>query len=161
MRRACLFPFLLIFPVACSPEAEESARKERPAPTVTQTPQVPEPSSAPAGTVPADPAVVPYKTLGWDSATSRFLLNDRPFTGVTTDYYKPSGKLKARYHIREGVYDGLVEEWYDNGQQKTKTSYIAGQHQGDNFYWNADGTLQVHKVWKDNNLISETPGPAH
>ena len=107
---------------------------------------------------PADAEAVPFKKLGWDSATSRFLLEDKPFTGVTTDFYKPSGQLKARYHVQEGVYHGLVEEWYENGQQKTKTSYGNGKHQGDNFYWNADGTLQVHKVWKDDVLVSETPG---
>lgn len=99
----------------------------------------------------ADPAV-PFAKLGW--ADNKFTWQGRPFTGVTTDQYK-SGQLKARYGIKDGVYHGLVEEWYENGKQKTKTSYENGRHQGDNFYWNSDGSLQVHKVWKDDQLISE------
>ena len=115
---------------------------------------VPSPGEAKAEAPPAA-AAVPFRQLGWDN--ERFTWEGRPFTGTTEDHYK-SGKLKARYGIREGRYHGLVEEWHDNGQQKTRTSYQDGRHEGDNFYWNADGSLQVHKVWKDDQLISETPG---
>ena len=141
-------PFLLSCALlaACSPEADR-----RPV-------QDPAESGEGKQAPPAETEAVPFKKLGWDSATGRFLLEEKPFTGVTTDFYKPPGELKARYHVQEGVYHGLVEEWYENGQQKTKTSYEHGKHQGDNFYWNADGTLQVHKVWKDDVLVSETPG---
>jgi hypothetical protein len=143
--------FALFFLTACSPEGEPQVKPATPG----KSGEEPKP-------VPGEAAAVPFKQLGWDSATSRFTFNGQPFTGVTTDFYKPSGKLKARYHVKEGVYDGLVEEWYDNksGQQKTKTSYANSKHEGDNFYWNADGTLQVHKVWKNDVLVSEMPGPA-
>jgi hypothetical protein len=96
---------------------------------------------------------VPFSEIGWDG--TRFTYRDAPFTGVTTEHYK-DGQLKARYHIRGGLNHGLVEEWYENGRQKTKTTYEDGRHQGDNFYWNSDGTLQAHKVWKDDVLISES-----
>lgn len=102
------------------------------------------------------PPPVPFRSLGWEN--DRFTHLGQPFTGTTTDHYKP-GTLKARYGIHEGRYHGLVEEWYENGQQKTKTSYEHGRHEGDNFYWNKDGSLQVHKVWKNDTLVSETPGP--
>jgi hypothetical protein len=101
------------------------------------------------------PPAVPFRSLGWEN--DRFTHLGQPFTGTTTDHYKP-GTLKARYGIHEGRYHGLVEEWYENGQQKTKTSYEHGRHEGDNFYWNKDGSLQVHKVWKNDTLVSETPG---
>jgi antitoxin component YwqK of YwqJK toxin-antitoxin module len=99
----------------------------------------------------AEAGGVPYKNLGWDSARGLFTY---PFTGVATEQYK-NGQMKLRYHIKDGKYDGLVEEWYENGKQKTKTNYEGGKHQGDNFYWNADGTLQAHKVWKDDVLVTE------
>ena len=164
LRMLCL-PVLILLS-ACSPKKEQEAASNAvsPAPAANSQQETAGANSA-GGTARNDAAAVPYKQLGWDSATSRFLLDGKPFTGVTTDFYKPSGnppvaKLKARYQITDGVYDGLVEEWYDNGQQKTKTSYVKGKHQGDNFYWNADGSLQVHKVWKDDVLVSETPGKA-
>lgn len=131
---------ILLSLTACTPEAEQ--RESKPAPAAA----VPE---------------VPFKDLGWDG--SRYTLKDgpagaeKPFTGVTTKHNK-AGRLLARYGVKEGVYHGLVEEWYENGKQKTKTSYAHGRHEGDNFYWNPDGTLQVHKVWRDDVLISETPG---
>lgn len=130
-----LFIAAILLPAACSPPVE------------------------PAGNVPAvgETEPVSFPKLGWDSGTSRFTWDGKPFTGVTTERYK-SGGLKLRYQLNDGVYHGLVEEWYENGQQKTKTSYENGKHQGDNFYWNADGSLQVHKVWKDDRLVSETPG---
>lgn len=149
MLRLCLIT--LVTTVACSP-----ADRGEPAKTAPRTDANAQNAPAPAE---SGPAPVPYKTLGWDSATSQFLLEGKPFTGVTTDYYKKSGKLKARYQIKDGYYHGLVEEWYENGVQKTRTSYVNRKHEGDNFYWNEDGSLQVHKVWKDDNLVSETPGP--
>lgn len=112
----------------------------------------PPPAAAPTAAPP-----VPFRSLGWEN--ERFTHLGQPFTGTTTDHYK-SGSLKARYGIHEGRYHGLVEEWYENGQQKTKTSYAHGRHEGDNFYWNPDGSLQVHKVWKNDALVSETPGAA-
>lgn len=98
------------------------------------------------------PDAVPYAKLGY--ADNRFTLDGTPFTGVTTDHY-PHGSLRRRYQIREGVFDGLVEEWYDTGRPKARTAYAGGKHNGDNIYWNPDGTLQVRKVWKDDVLLSE------
>ena len=123
-----------------------------------ENPAAPAKPVAPPAAPAPEPVPVPYAKVGWDSATSRFTLEGKPFTGITTASHR-NGKLKLRYEIREGVYHGLVEEWHDNGQQMTKTRYENGKHQGDNFYWNRDGSLQVHKVWKDDKLISETPGP--
>lgn len=146
MTRACLF--IPLFLAACSPD-----------------PETPEKPGKPAAANPAVAPVVevPFKDLGWDG--TRYTLKDaatgqeKLFTGTTTKYSKKSSRLLARYQVKDGVYHGLVEEWYENGQQKTKTSYENGKHQGDNFYWNENGTLQVHKVWKDDILQSETPGP--
>jgi len=142
-----LLPATLLV-AACSPDTESrqaAAAKPNPPPAAPET------------------TAVPFKQLGWDGSRYTFKPQDaseaKPYTGITTDHYK-SGQLKARYGLKDGVYHGLVEEWYENGRQKTKTSYENGQHQGDNFYWNSDGTLQVHKVWKDNDVVSETrPAP--
>jgi hypothetical protein len=133
-----LLLLLALLPAACSPPQEKEGSKP----------------------VAAEPAPVPFKKLGWDSAGNLYTWEGKPFTGVTTEDYK-SGQLKQRYHIKEGVYHGLVEEWYENGKQKTKTTYENGKHQGDNFYWNPDGSLQVHKVWKNDELISETHPDKH
>lgn len=104
---------------------------------------------------------VPYKSLGWDG--TRLTLKDaaagteKPFTGVTTKFSK-TGQLTARYEVKDGLYHGLVEEWYDNGHQLTRTNYLQGKHEGENVYWNRDGTLQSLKVWKDDVKVSETRG---
>jgi hypothetical protein len=141
--RFLLFPLLLL--AACSPEtppAQEAARTTVPASIDT----APGPSAE----------AVPYAKLGW--AENRYTWQGAPFTGSAEDSYKKTGRLKMRYGIRDGVFHGLVEEWYENGNKKTQTRYNSGRHEGDNFYWNADGSLQVHKVWRGDQLVSETPG---
>lgn len=152
------FWLLILLPVACSPEQDRGAAGPRSAPAEAGRANPTDVRDAPAPD--AVPAEVPFKILGWDGSRYTFKApgasEASPFTGVTTDHFK-SGGLKARYGLHEGVYHGLVEEWYENGKQKTKTSYEYGKHQGDNFYWNQDGTLQVHKVWKDDVLVKETP----
>ena len=115
------------------------------------------PPPGPAGKVDPVPEPVPYSKIDWKDDVHYH--NGKPFTGVTVQYHK-IGNLQSRYAIKDGVYHGLVEEWYESGQQKTKTSFESGKHEGDNFYWNPDGTLQTHKVWKGDHLISETPGTA-
>jgi len=163
---------VLVLLAGCSPEGDKPAKapgEPAPAPALPEKSGAPAATPAPSAAITADEAAgqaetaaaVPYKSLGWDSEKALLLLDGKPFTGVTADRYKPTGKLKSRYHVKDGVYHGLVEEWYDNGNQKTKTSYVMKKHEGDNFYWNSDGTLQVHKVWKDDNLVSETPGGKH
>ena len=126
---------IAVLPAACSPPAEKTSEMNGAA---------------------GDTAPVPYAMIDWKEDVH--YLNGKPFTGVTVQYHK-NGKLSSRYTMKDGVYHGLVEEWHGNGQQKTKTNFANGKHEGDNFYWNPDGTLQVHKVWKDNHLVSETPGP--
>jgi hypothetical protein len=99
---------------------------------------------------------VAFAKLGW--ADSKYTWEGKPFTGTAEEHYKNTTQLKLRYGIKDGVYHGLVEEWHPNGNRKTQTHYENGRHEGDNFYWNPDGSLQVHKVWKNDVLISETPG---
>ena len=128
-----LFLFAM-FLSACSPPAEKPAGD----------------ASSPAGAEP-----VPYSKITWKEDIN--YLDGKPFTGIAVQNYK-NGQLMSRYPMKDGVYHGVVEEWYEDGKQKTKTSFENGKHQGDNFYWNPDGTLQVHKVWRDDVLVSETPG---
>ncbi len=96
-----------------------------------------------------------YQSLGYDQGL--FTLKASPYSGVSVEHDK-SGALKSRYSFKEGRYDGWVEEWQANGKKKTETQYVAGQHEGENRYWHPDGSLQVLKVWKADQLISETAG---
>jgi hypothetical protein len=151
--RLLLFPVLIL--TACGPATEPAAPSAAPAAPAG------EPQPRLAADVKPGPDDVPYQGLGWDGA--RLMLKDaatgaeKPFTGVTTRFSK-TGQLTARYEVKDGLYHGLVEEWYDNGHQLTRTSYLHGRHEGDNVYWNRDGTLQSLKVWKDDVKVSETRG---
>jgi hypothetical protein len=156
------FWLIILLPIACSPDSDRGTAQPQAAPAEAARAN---PENSPGAPSPAGvPAEVPFKILGWDGNRYTYKAPGAseaiPYTGVTTDHFK-SGGLKARYGLHEGVYHGLVEEWYENGKQKTKTSYQHGKHEGDNFYWNEDGTLQVHKVWKDDVLVKETPPPSH
>lgn len=127
---------MAVLPAACAPPSEKPATAHETA---------------------AEPVPVPYAKIQWKENVH--YLDGKPFTGVTVQYHK-NGQIMSRYHIKDGARHGLVEEWYEDGKQKTKTNFENDRHEGDNFYWNPDGSLQVHKVWKDDVLVLETPGPA-
>ena len=112
-------------------------------------------SSAPAVAEAALMEPVDYRILGYKEGL--FTLAQKPFTGLSEERYK-NGTRKSRYGFKDGRHHGLVEEWYENGNKKTLTHYQDGKHEGENRYWNSDGTPQVLKIWKNDVLISETPG---
>lgn len=126
--------FLAALAGGCSRETSPAAKVEAAAPVV---------------------APVDYAALGYENGI--FTHEGKPFTGVSTEFYK-NRTMKSRYGFQAGLHHGLVEEWYENGNRKTLTHYQSGKHEGENRYWNSNGTPQVLKIWKNDVLISETPG---
>ena len=84
----------------------------------------------------------PYKDLGYKQGliTKEAL----PFTGRAVQHHA-SGTLKSRYNFVNGLLDGVVEEWYENGQKSTYKLYKEGLREGITKYWDESGkpTKQV------------------
>lgn len=95
----------------------------------------------------------------WDdlkfTGTNRFKYRSENFTGVATRKQK-DGKVDMRVEMKDGVYDGVVEEWYPNEKKKTVSNFKEGKRHGKNTYWNEDGSLQKEQVWESGKLISDS-----
>jgi antitoxin component YwqK of YwqJK toxin-antitoxin module len=101
-------------------------------------------------------AEVDRKSLAW--AVDHFESAKKPFTGVAIDRY-PDGKLKQRWPMVDGKWHGLVEEWDASGQQRVATNFDHGQRNGENTYWNPDGTVQKKQLFDHDQLLKEEKPP--
>lgn len=99
------------------------------------------------------PGAVDYKKLGYEN--EKFTHEGKLFTGVAVRKDK-QGRIRAQYEYRDGVHDGLVEEWYTNGVRSVQTPFVAGQRHGTNIYWNVDGSLLKRQVWREGKLVEST-----
>ena len=63
-------------------------------------------------------AEVKYDDLGYDKGL--FTKDEKPFTGTSIRNHS-NGKIGARYQFVAGIFDGIIEEWYENGQRSAYT----------------------------------------
>ncbi len=75
---------------------------------------------------------VAYKDLGYDDGL--ITKDGKPFTGRAVRHY-PDGKLWSRYSYKEGLYDGIIEEWYENGERSALKHFKDGKQHGITHYW--------------------------
>lgn len=90
------------------------------------------------------PAEVKYAELAWNDGV--FYLNGKPFTGVAKEQSK-EGKLTKEYPMTDGRCDGVVHEWWDNGQMSVETHFDKGKRHGLNRYWTKEGKLMKEQVY--------------
>jgi len=69
--------------------------------------------------------------------------SDDPFSGKSIAYFG-NGQKYISVTYTEGKADGLVEEWYENGQIQSRWNIKNGKEQG------------AYKEWHDNGQIEET-----
>ena len=98
---------------------------------------------------------VPYQDLGYKKGI--FTMDDEPFTGRAIQKH-PDGKLKARYDFVDGLFDGMTEEWYENGQRSGLKHYKAGKRHGITTYWDEDGKPIKQILYQDDEEIEEKVG---
>ena len=76
------------------------------------------------------------------------LYNGIPFTGIGYSVYE-NGKLSGEINLKDGKFDGLLEEWYENGQLKREIKYKEGKKDGLSKQWDEKGNLVKEENWKD------------
>ena len=64
-----------------------------------------------------------------------------PFTGLVTESY-PSGSLKCRSVVSNGILEGLSAGWHTNGQQQIEEYFHAGVSHGHRTKWHENGNKQ-------------------
>ena len=52
-----------------------------------------------------------------------------------------------------GKYDGLWQQWYNNGQMKKNVNFVDGKKNGKEVTWKKDGTIKSEVIYKDGKII--------
>ena len=82
---------------------------------------------------------------------SVYQLNGENFTGFIYSSY-PDNQLKSKTQIRNGVKDGLSQEYYNMGQLKTLTNYKEGKKVGDYKMYYENGKLLEEFTYKNDKI---------
>ena len=112
---------------------------------------------APPGAIIEDkaPDEFPYKDLGYDKGL--FTKDGKGFTGTAVQHHT-DGKLKSRYQFVDGMLDGIIEEWWGNGQRSTYKQYKENMRHGITTYWDEKGVPTKQVLYKDDEEVEEKVG---
>lgn len=80
-----------------------------------------------------------------DAASGLRLYQGQPFSGEALEFY-PSGQMAKKESFKQGLRDGLLQQWFYNGTLAFDSRYLAGQLSGLTQSW-----------WSNGNLRSTTP----
>ena len=66
------------------------------------------------------------------------------FTGVAIERW-PNGQLASQLNFVDGIEDGWVRGWYENGAPKSETLYRSGRVVGVRREWHSNGQLKLEE----------------
>ena len=80
--------------------------------------------------------------------------SEKPFTGDAVTYHK-NGQVSLTTSYKNGLMEGIKNEFYDNGQLLSSVNYFMGLKEGiENVYY-FSGELHFEKMYKNGNLTDE------
>lgn len=80
--------------------------------------------------------------------------SEKPFTGDAASYHK-NGQVSLTTSYKNGLMEGVKNEFYDNGQLLSSVNYFMGLKEGaENIYY-LSGELHFEKMYKNGNLTDE------
>jgi antitoxin component YwqK of YwqJK toxin-antitoxin module len=74
------------------------------------------------------------------------LFQDKPFTGNITESY-PNGNPKSNISLKDGITNGLWQEWYENGKLKFNAYWLNGKGHGLWEYYHENGVLRQEEFY--------------
>lgn len=72
--------------------------------------------------------------------------NGKPFSGHITESFS-DGKPKSWQTVKDGLVNGLWQEWYENGQLKYNAFWIDGKGHGLWEYYHENGVLRQEEFY--------------
>ena len=84
--------------------------------------------------------------------------SEKPFTGILVKKYKNRQK-KIEEHYKDGRLDGLVTEWYENGQKKSELNWT-GDEQDENSLvystdWDEEGNITKTETYRGAHFLKD------
>ena len=100
-------------------------------------------------------AEIKYDDLGYDKGL--FTKDDKPFTGTSIRNHS-NGKIGSRYQFVDGIFDGIIEEWYENGQRSAYKMYKEGMRHGITTYWDEKGKPTKQVLYENDEEVEVKTG---
>jgi hypothetical protein len=119
-----IVPAIALLATSCKDEPGSSGRAEK----------LPPPGAANDGPVAVE---YDYNELEYDDGL--IMKDDAPFTGRAILHHSGGKTIKGRFNYVDGLYDGMIEEWYENGQRSALKHFKAGKQHGITNYWDENG----------------------
>ena len=66
--------------------------------------------------------------------------------GIPTD-------KKVEVNYKKGKYNGLWQQWYEDGKQKKKVNFIDGKKEGKEINWKKDGSIKSEVIYKGGKIV--------
>jgi antitoxin component YwqK of YwqJK toxin-antitoxin module len=85
------------------------------------------------------PSRINEDELDWDGDLRTY--EGVPFTGKAFLMYA-NGQLEQEATYRDGLKDGLVQEWFPNGQLRSEWHAVHGRGEGNRTQWHEDGKVK-------------------
>ena len=74
--------------------------------------------------------------------------------GLNEIYYDNGrGTIQKRFYMKNGIYDGLFNEWYENGQLKWDVNYKLGNMVSPSKEYYDNGNIKMEGSWKEGSNI--------
>ena len=80
--------------------------------------------------------------------------SEKPFTGDAVSYHK-NGQTSLTTSYKNGLQEGIKNEFYDNGQLLSSVNYSMGLKEGAENVYYLSGELHYEKIYKNGNLTDE------
>jgi antitoxin component YwqK of YwqJK toxin-antitoxin module len=95
---------------------------------------------------------VNYDEIDWKEDV--YYHNGKPFTGRTIQLHA-DGTIRTEWEIKNGLMHGIAREYDEAGNQLVETEFHKGKRHGNNYYWDAAGTMIKHQIYEHGTSVSE------
>ena len=83
--------------------------------------------------------------------------NPNPFRCETCNkVYKDKTGAVYEGNFKNGEKDGLIHEWFENGQLQYRMNYKNGEYDGKLEKWYENGQLLYEQIWENGQLVKVT-----
>ena len=94
-----------------------------------------------------------YYESGQLESSGEVSFDDGVYQGILKEYYE-NGKLKSETNFRDGKINGIVRDYYESGQLLSEANFKDGKADGLRKKYYENGTLESEVSFKDGKEIS-------
>lgn len=78
--------------------------------------------------------------------------SQEPFSGSSVEYHNDGKTMLKSIHFKDGLKDGVSNEWHENGQMKMELIFKTGQASGTSYSWYKNSQVRSEGIWENGKL---------